>query len=197
MELAPNGTTRQVAFLAHSLLNPAADADRHPSRTGPVLSLVGTLRDLGCEFVQLPDAEVSHLGVRRWWQSRDMLAAPGFREHCRRLAGPVLRHVEQFRSHGYDPVVIGADGSPSDGVRYTSDDAGWGGRPVAVDDPVQVPGPGVWIEVLQEVFAEAGLPFPRSTGFAVDLPDDAVHDAVHELRRFLRQSAAHASGLVG
>jgi predicted secreted protein len=197
MQLATTGPTRQVAFLTHSLLNPAADADRHPARTGPALHLVGTLRDVGCELVQLPDAEVSHLGVRRWWQSRDMLRAPGFREHCRRLAGPVLRHVEQFRSNGYDPVVIGADGSPSDGVRYTSDDADWGGRPVSVGEPVQVPGPGVWIEVLQEFFAEAGLPFPRATGFAVDLTEDEVHGAVHDLRQFLRQSAADASWIAG
>src|SRR5660398_308484 len=76
-----------------------------------------------------------------------MLDTPGFRAHCRRLAGPVLRQVEQFRATGYDAVVIGADGSPSCGVRSTSGEAGWGGRPTAVGDPVPVPGEGVWIEV--------------------------------------------------
>jgi len=194
MELGPDAMTRQVAFLTHSLLNPAADAGRHPTGTGPVLPLVSTLRDLGCELVQLPAAEVGHLGVRRWWQSREMLDTPGFRAHCRRLAGPVLRQVEQFRATGYDAVVIGADGSPSCGVRSTSGEAGWGGRPTAVGDPVPVPGQGVWIEVLRAAFADAGLAFPRATGFDVGLAAAEVPRAVHELRRFLRQSATGLAG---
>lgn len=194
MEPVADATTRQVAFLTHSLLNPAADAGRHPTVTGPVPALVSTLRDLGCELVQLPAAEVGHLGVRRWWQSREMLDTPGFRAHCRRLAGPVLRQVEQFRAAGYDAVVIGADGSPSCGVRTTSGEAGWGGRPTAVDDPVPVPGQGVWIEVLQGAFTEAGLTFPRATGFDVGLAAAEVPRAVHELRRFLRQSATGLAG---
>jgi predicted secreted protein len=189
MELGPDAMTRQVAFLTHSLLNPAADAGRHPAPRGPVLPLVSTLRDLGCELVQLPAAEVGHLGVRRWWQSREMLDTPGFRAHCRRLAGPVLRQVEQFRAAGYDAVVIGADGSPSCGVRTTAGEAGWGGRPTEVDDPVPVAGEGVWIEVLRAAFADAGLTFPRATGFDVGLADAEMPHAVHELRRFLRQSA--------
>jgi predicted secreted protein len=194
MDPGADATTRQVAFLTHSLLNPAADAGRHPTVTGPVPALVSTLRDLGCELVQLPAAEVGHLGVRRWWQSREMLDTPGFRAHCRRLAGPVLRQVEQFRAAGYDAVVIGADGSPSCGVRSTSGEAGWGGRPTAVGDPVPVPGQGVWIEVLRLTFADAGLAFPRATGFDVGLAAAEVPRAVHELRRFLRQSATGLAG---
>jgi predicted secreted protein len=194
MELGPEAPTRQVAFVTHSLLNPAADAGRHPASRGPVLAVVSTLRDVGCELVQLPAAEVGHLGVRRWWQSREMLDTPGFRAHCRRLAGPVLRQVEQFRAAGYDVVVIGADGSPSCGVRTTSSEAGWGGRPTTVDDPVPVPGEGVWIEVLRAAFADAGLPFPRATGFDLGLADVEVPFAVHELRRFLRQSATRFAG---
>jgi len=194
MELEPDTTTRQVAFLTHSLLNPAADAGRHPGSRSPAQPVVSTLRDLGCELVQLPAAEVGHLGVRRWWQSREMLDTPGFRAHCRRLAGPVLRQVEQFRAAGYDAVVIGSDGSPSCGVRTTTGDAGWGGRPTTVDDPVPVPGEGVWIEVLRAAFADAGLPFPRATGFDVGLPDVEIPAAVHELRRFLRQSATRFAG---
>ena len=194
MELEPGVMTRQVAFLTHSLLNPAADAGRHPASRGPVQPVVSTLRDLRCEVVQLPAAEVGHLGVRRWWQSREMLDTPGFRAHCRRLAGPVLRQVEQFRAAGYDAVIIGADGSPSCGVRTTAGEAGWGGRPTAVDDPVPVPGEGVWIEVLRAAFADAGLPFPRATGFDVGLTDVEVLHAVHELRRFLRQSATRFAG---
>ena len=119
---------------------------------------------------------------------------PGFRAHCRRLAGPVLRQVEQFRAAGYDAVIIGADGSPSCGVRTTAGEAGWGGRPTAVDDPVPVPGEGVWIEVLRAAFAEAGLAFPRATGFDVGLPEAEMPVAVHELRRFLRQSATRFAG---
>ena len=68
MELEPGVMTRQVAFLTHSLLNPAADAGRHRASRGPAQPVVSTLRDLGCEVVQLPAAEVGHLGVRRWWQ---------------------------------------------------------------------------------------------------------------------------------
>ena len=52
---------------------------------------------------------------------------------------------EQFRAAGYDAVIIGADGSPSCGVRTTAGEAGWGGRPSPVDDtPPTTRAPGSW-----------------------------------------------------
>ena len=101
---------------------------------------------------------------------------------------------EPFRAAGYDAVVIAADGSPSCGVRTTAGESRWGGWPSPVDDPVPVAGEGVWIEVLRAAFADAGLLFPRATGFDVGLADVDVPFAVHELRRFMRQSATRFAG---
>ena len=48
-----------------------------------------------------------------------------------------------------------------------------------------VPGKGVWIEELEQILAERGLPTPRSFGVAMELPGFTMAQAMIEFRQFL------------
>ena len=66
--------------------------------------------------------------------------------------------------------MIGLDGSPSTGVRFTSSKADWGGRPNRPDDDWEiVPGRGIWIEELEAELGRRGLPPLPATGWALDM----------------------------
>ena len=56
-------------------------------------------------------------------------------------------------------VVIGLDGSPSSGVRYTGKAKDWGGRPHFEDGDYEVvEGMGVWMEELKRGLEARGVP---------------------------------------
>jgi hypothetical protein len=79
-----------------------------------------------------------------------------------RSPGVVPGVVERMRRHGYRiqqlpcpemafAGVVGLDGSPSSGVRYTGMARSWGGRPHFEDDDHEVvEGMGVWMEELRK-----------------------------------------------
>ncbi|HEY0187978.1 MAG TPA: hypothetical protein VGC67_10855 [Cellulomonas sp.] len=175
----------RVAFVAHGLLNQNSCPGGLAVAPGAIVPVVRALRGLGLDLVQLPCPETSHLGVGRWWQTREMYDTPAFREHCGRLGRSVLRQIEDFRSHGYHVVVVGIDGSPTDGVHRTESDPTWGGRPGSDGSVTRrvVPGRGVWMEVLLDEFRAAGLAVPP----AVDarLTEDVEGDVTALCRALL------------
>ncbi|HEY0186429.1 MAG TPA: hypothetical protein VGC67_02985 [Cellulomonas sp.] len=164
---------RRVAFVAHCFLNQNAKVAEFARCPGVVLPVVSALRESGYELAQLPCPEMAYLGVGRWWQSREMYDTPGYREHCRTLAAPVLAQVRAYRAEGYEVVLVGLDGSPSSGVRLTGSRQDWGGRPegAARGGSNRIPGRGIWIQELMRLFDEAGEPWPRATGIAMDDKD--------------------------
>jgi predicted secreted protein len=181
----------KVAFIAHCFLNQNAKVSEFARCAGVVTPIVGILRESGYEIAQLPCPEMSYLGVARWWQSREMYDNPGYREHCRTLALPVVEQIREFESLGYDVVLIGLDGSPSSGVRLTGTMPSWGGRPEGAEKggSTRIPGRGVWIEVLAEVLEENGIAFPRATGVPMDAQGFDMKAGMEELSEFLRESA--------
>ena len=91
------------------------------------------LRERGWRIEQMPCPEHGFLGLHRFWLVKEQADTLAFRRHCRRqakvVAGAIAAHLER----GSEVVVIGLEGSPSMGVRITSSNADWGGRPDAGD----------------------------------------------------------------
>lgn len=118
-----------------------------------------------------------------------------------RSPGVVPGVVERMRRHGYRiqqlpcpemafAGVVGLDGSPSSGVRYTGMARSWGGRPHFEDDDHEVvEGMGVWMEELRKGREERGIPWPRASGMLLDTTDwDEARDlprCLDELDEFL------------
>lgn len=182
-----------VAFVAHCFLNQNAKVSELARCPGAVMPVVQALREAEWEIAQLPCPEMLYLGAGRWWQSREMYDTPGYREHCRALADPVVAQARDYFSRGYRVVLIGLDGSPSSGVNLTSSRQDWGGRPEEGMRPgggTRIPGRGIWIQELAAAFEAAGLPFPAATGLAMDAEDFDLDTAMHNFRKFLTEATA-------
>jgi len=180
-----------VALLSHCLANQNAKVDEYALFPGVVSPIVQLLRRHGYVLQQMPCPEMCLLGPRRWWQVREQYDTPGYRRHCRLLANSVADLLEARLAEGpRDVVLIGVDGSPSSAINVTGIGPTWGGRPE--DAPsTTIDGKGIWIQELEAVIAERGLPAPRLIGIPMELPGFSMDASVAELQGFL--DAAHAA----
>jgi len=86
-----------------------AELPRFPGVITPVVDL---LREKDYEIEQLPCPEVTYLGLRRWWSTKDIYDNPGYRRHCRGLAEFTAGLIEKYVRKRYEVILIGLDGSP-------------------------------------------------------------------------------------
>ncbi|HWA41646.1 MAG TPA: hypothetical protein VHA10_00425 [Hypericibacter adhaerens] len=192
MTVPETGSRTRVALLSHCLANQNAKVDEYALCPGVVTPVVAILKEFGYAIQQMPCPEMAFLGVNRWWQVKEQYDTPGFRRHCRNLAFSVAELLEARVARGCeDLVLVGVDGSGSSAVTFTGIGPAWGGRPEDMSWEV-VPGKGVWIEELEQVLAERGLPVPRGFGVAMELPGFTMEKAMAEFRGFL---AAGRAGL--
>jgi len=188
---------RKVALIANCLLNQNAKVCQGAHYAGPVSPVVEALRSRGYLLQQLPCPELAFAGVRRWWAVYEQYDTPAYRDHCRRLARAVAPLIEGYIRRGDEVILIGLDGSPSTGVRFTSSNPDWGGRPNRPEDDWEiVPRRGIWIEELEAELARRGLPSLPATGWALDMGRFDETGARRDLEEFLdsRESTAGARG---
>lgn len=194
MQLSPQ---RKVALVANCLLNQNAKVCQGANFPGVVSPVVAALRARGYQLQQLPCPELAFAGVRRWWAVYEQYDTPAYRAHCRRLAQAIAPLIEGFLRHGDEVILIGLDGSPSTGVRFTSSQPAWGGRPNRPEDDWRIlPRPGIWIEELQAELARRGLPRLPATGWALDMGRFDEAGSRRDLEHFLdsRDEVARAPG---
>jgi predicted secreted protein len=188
---------RKVALIANCLLNQNAKVCQGAHYAGVVSPVVEALRSRGYLLQQLPCPELAFAGVRRWWAVYEQYDTPAYRAHCRRLAQAVAPLIERHLRTGDEVVLIGLDGSPSTGVRFTSSKPEWGGRPNRPEDDWEiVAGRGIWIEELEAELARRGLPAVPATGWALDMGRFDEAGALRDLEDFLdgRERASAAPG---
>jgi len=188
---------RKVALVANCLMNQNAKVCEGARYRGVVNPVVEALRIRGYQLQQLPCPELAFAGARRWWAVYEQYDTPAYRAHCRRLAQAIAPLIEQHLRRGDDLILIGLDGSPSTGVRFTSSKPEWGGRPNRPEDDWEiVPRRGVWIEELEAELARRGLPPVPATGWALDMGRFDEAGSRRDLEEFLdsRESAAISHG---
>lgn len=179
-------TPRKVALLANCLLNQNAKVCEGARYRGVVNPVTEALRSRGYQLLQLPCPELAFAGARRWWAVYEQYDTPAYRAHCRRLAQAIAPLIERHLRDGDEVILIGLDGSPSTGVRFTSSKPDWGGRPDRPDDDWDiVPGRGIWIEELEAELARRGLPRVPATGWALDMGRFDEADSRRDLEQFL------------
>ena len=177
---------RRVALIANCLLNQNAKVCEGAHYRGVVSPVVQALRSRGYELQQLPCPELAFAGARRWWAVYEQYDTPAYRAHCRRLAQAIAPRIEQYLRRGDEVILIGLDGSPSTGVRFTSSKPDWGGRPNRPDDDWDiVPCRGIWIEELEAEFERRGLPSVPATGWALDMGRFDEAGSRRDLEEFL------------
>jgi len=177
---------RKVALVANCLLNQNAKVCQGANYPGVVSPVVAALRARGYVLQQLPCPELAFAGVRRWWAVYEQYDTPAYRTHCRRLAQAIAPLIEGHLRRGDEVILIGLDGSPSSGVRFTSSQPEWGGRPNRPEDDWQIlPRPGIWIEELQAELARRGLAPLPATGWALDMGRFDEAGSRRDLEEFL------------
>jgi predicted secreted protein len=176
----------KVALLANCLLNQNAKVCEGARYRGLVNPVVEALRNRGYQLMQLPCPELAFAGARRWWAVYEQYDTPAYRAHCRRLAQAIAPLIERHLRSGDEVILIGLDGSPSTGVRFTSSKPDWGGRPNRPEDDWDiVPGRGIWIEELEAELARRGLPPVPATGWALDMGRFDETGSRQDLEEFL------------
>jgi predicted secreted protein len=193
MPAAEADAPRKVALIAHCLLNQNAKVCEGARYRGVVNPVVEALRNRGYLLLQLPCPELAFAGARRWWAVYEQYDTPGYRAHCRRLALGIAPLIEQHLRRGDEVVLIGLDGSPSTGVRFTSSKPDWGGRPNRPDDDWEIVARrGVWIEELETELKRRGLPPVPATGWALDMGRFDEAGSRQDLEEFLDSHSAAA-----
>ena len=187
----PQSQPRKIALVANCLLNQNAKVCDGAHYRGVVTPVVEALRRRGYLLQQLPCPELAFAGVRRWWAVYEQYDTPAYRAHCRRLAQAVAPLIESHVRRGDEVILIGLDGSPSTGVRFTSSRPDWGGRPNRPEDDWEiVERRGIWIEELEAEVARRGLPPLRATGWALDMGRLDEAGSRRELEDFLDSRAS-------
>ena len=168
-------TAPRYAYVAHCLLNANAKVDEWAPCAGVHPGLLGLLRQKGYTIRQMPCPELAFAGLNRFWQVRQQYDTPAYRRHCDALAEPVAALIAQdlMADAGAEVVLVGVDGSPTMGVRFTSSGPDWGGRPDKPGDfdSEVVTGKGIFVEILLEKLAARGIAEPRATAMTTDMPD--------------------------
>jgi predicted secreted protein len=168
------------------MLNQNSKVDGGALCAGVYRPLVEALRTHGFRIEQMPCPELAYLGLNRFWIVKEQLDTTAYRRHCRRLAALVADAVAVRVAEGAEVVFVGLEGSPSMGVRVTSVNEEWGGRPDAGDSYRLAEGRGIFFEELEAELAARGVPFPRATGISHTLPDFDAETERRELDAFLR-----------
>ena len=123
---------------------------------------------------------------------REQYDTPGYRMHCRKILEPILSQILEYQKEGHNVVVIGLDGSPSCGVKWSGASKQWGGPPKTSEEEIAkyplAKKPGVFIEELAKMIKETGAEMPRIIGAGFDMPGFSLDTIAEEIDAFLRKS---------
>ncbi len=131
--------------------------------------------DDGVQLLQLPCPEYLQYGFKRWGHTMDQFNNPFFRGRCREMLQPIVQQLEEYLANPEEFQIIGVlgvDGSPSCGVKYTCRGA-WGGefsgrnnlRETLADCHLECES-GVLMQVLKEMLEEKHIEIPFEAIFA-------------------------------
>jgi predicted secreted protein len=190
--LVEDKRSKRVAIVAHCLLNQNAKVNGFAFFPAMIKPLIDILHKNNFGVIQLPCPETTFSGTRRWWYVREQYDTPGYRSHCRRTLEPILSQIVEYQKEGYKVVIIGLDGSPSCGVRWSGTSKTWGGPPkIPEEEMINYPltrKPGVFIEELIAMIKETATGKLRMIGAGFDMPGFKLERIADEIDGFLRKS---------
>jgi predicted secreted protein len=113
----------------------------------------------GAGIIQLPCPEMTYLGLKRWGMTRDQYDTPFYRRHCIDILRPYVDQIVEYIDNGYSiECIVGVDGSPSCGFRFTCEGYCGGMIDGALSQSFQeVPGQGVFIRELSNMLKEHSI----------------------------------------
>jgi predicted secreted protein len=172
----------KLCIVAHCLINQNSrvyGGAKSPGMIKPILRALET-RDFG--IVQLPCPETVHVGLKRWWQTREQYNIPRFKRSCQEMLQPTYDLIEASYRENYEMALLGVQRSPSCGLFITASDTSWYGKPTAIDKTPTIEGRGVFMEVFLDGLKSRDIPIPELFEVNTELPEDVTQ---RELEKFL------------
>lgn len=170
---------QKILVVSHCLLNTAAKVKRFKETS--IREEEALRREVleeavksGIQILQLPCPEFVMYGPVRWGHTYEQFDHVFYREKCREILAPVISQLKEYMAHPEEFQVLGIlgiDGSPSCGVKYTCR-GDWGGEFSGreVDGVLKTvhlaEGKGVLMDVLTEMLEENQIDLPVEGMFA-------------------------------
>lgn len=176
---------KRILLVSHCLLNTASklkgfDEEKIAGEEALRREVMKKAVDQGVQLLQLPCPEFLQYGARRWGHTYNQFNNVFFRQRCREMLQPVVLQLREYLENPEEFEIIGVlgvDGSPSCGVKYTCR-AGWGGE-FSGRDVTEVlrscrlqEGSGVLMCVLREMLEENSIDL-KFEGLFVPEPERA------------------------
>ncbi|WP_461812306.1 CD3072 family TudS-related putative desulfidase [Faecalimonas sp.] len=165
---------QKIVFVSHCFFNDAAKLknpnlfELEKERTNKRKFLKKIL-DQGIEIVQLPCPELILYGVNRWGHAASQFNTAFFRKASRKMLEPYILQIEEYSScpERFEILgIVGIDGSPSCGVKFTYDGE-WGGEFTGNENVLsvlsglqKVEKSGIFIKVMKDMLMEKGYEIP-------------------------------------
>ena len=167
---------KTIVVLSHCILNTASKVKTDESDLAEEYlvrdRLLRSIVEKNVQVIQLPCPEFILYGSRRWGHVRDQFSHPHFREESKRMLEPVFLQLEEYASYPEEYEILGivsVEGSPSCGRSLTCS-GNWGGELSDLEETEKrvrglkmIQAPGVFMEVIQGMLAEAKLQVPILT----------------------------------
>lgn len=162
---------KKIVFVSHCILNIASkvvmyNQEEMDAEESLRKKFVHLAIDNEIQLIQLPCPEYTLYGAKRWGHVSNQFDNVFFRKHCRNVLEPILDQLKEYLANEERFEVlgfVGIDGSPSCGVDYTCTGDWYGSfekrsnLQEALTSCRLSKGPGVFMDVLQEMLREEGL----------------------------------------
>jgi predicted secreted protein len=151
--------SKKIVVLCHCLLNVNSKILGLAFYEGALLPVVNKYLATGVGIIQLPCPEMTCLGIKRWGMTKNQYDTVFYRRHCIDILTPYVDQIGEYLQNGYSiEGIIGVDGSPSCGVRFTCE--GYCGGMIDNNHPQsaqEVAGKGVFIRELEKMLQEKNI----------------------------------------
>ena len=165
---------QKILFVSHCFLNDGAklknqnlsEMERERKNKREFLKKI---LDADIEIIQLPCPEFILYGAKRWGHAASQFDTAFFRKESRNMLDTILLQIEEYSSHPerFEILgIVGINGSPSCGVRFTYDGE-WGGEfsgnpnlKETLASLKKEEKPGIFMKVFMEMLEERGYKIP-------------------------------------
>lgn len=162
---------KKIVFVSHCILNIASkvvmyNQEEMDTEESLRKKFVHLAIDNDIQLIQLPCPEYTLYGAKRWGHVSNQFDNVFFRKYCRNVLEPILDQLKEYLANEERFEVlgfVGIDGSPSCGVDYTCTGDWYGSfeKRSNLQETLKScrlsKGPGVFMDVLQEMLREEGL----------------------------------------
>lgn len=182
--------SKKVIFVCHCLLDSNTKVLERARYSGVHNGVMQVIQQYGLGVVQMPCTEMLYFGSNRYWGGKNVFDSSGYRRFCREQAVFMVDYIENFSKVGIQAVcIVGCDGSPTCGVRYTNHYLNGGGRPKPLDREV-IEGQGVFMEEIAREAQARGVVLPEFYGIGLDLFSKEMGEMLEEFSAYLKERLA-------